>query len=132
MNEFSYIKFKDPKSEPIAESSRFENAVVKILSTILPNANPDFDKLIDQVDYWLVEYNRTENAAWREIGFDKYDHSIVAMPSGKNYGYWTDNHLTLDDFDAFVVTAITQDEFKNEWTEFEKRKEKQLVPTIKP
>ena len=124
MDEFNYIKFKYPKSEPVAESSRFENAVVKILSTILPKANPDFDKLIDKVDYWLVEYNRTENAAWREIGFDKNDHSIVAMPLGKNYGYWTDNNLTFDDFETFGVTAITKDKFENEWTEFEKRKEK--------
>jgi len=124
MNEFNYIKFKVPKSEPVAESSQFENVVVKILSTILPKANPDFDKLIDQVDYWFVEYNQTENAAWREIGFDKNGHSIVAMPLGKNYGYWTDNNLTLDDFEAFGVTAIAQDQFENEWTEFEKRKEK--------
>ena len=124
MDEFIYIKFKGPKSEPVAESNRIENAVVKILSTILPKANPDFDKLIDQVDYWLVEYNRTENAALREIGFDKNGHSIVAMPLGKNYGYWTDNNLTLVDFEAFGVTAIAQDEFENEWTEFEKRKEK--------
>tara|TARA_R110001592_G_scaffold9723_2_gene51440 strand:+ start:2491 stop:2814 length:324 start_codon:yes stop_codon:yes gene_type:complete len=107
MEEFNYIKFKHPKSEPVTESSRFENAVVEILSTILPKANPDFDKLIDQVDYWLVEYNRTENAVWREIGFDKNDQSIVAMPLGKNYGYWTDNNLTLDDFEAFGVTAIS-------------------------
>ena len=124
MNRFKYIKFKDSKSESVAESSRFENAVVKILSTILPKANPDFDKLIDQVDYWLIEYNRTENKPWREIGFDKNDHSIVAMPFGKNYGYLTDNQLTLDDFEVFGVTEIAKEEFENEWIEFEKRREK--------
>ncbi len=124
MSEFNYIKFKDPKSEPVSQPSRVKKTVVKILSTIIPKANPDFDKLIDQVEYWLIEYKRTENAVWREIGFDKNGHSIAAMPLGKNYGYWTDNNLTLDDFKAFGVTEIAQDEFENEWTEFEKRKEK--------
>ena len=124
MNEFKYIKFKAPKSEPVSEPSRVEKVVVKILSTILPKANPDFDKLIDQVEYWLIEYKRTEDAAWREIGFDKNAHSIVAMPLGKNYGNWTDNHLTLDDFETFGITAITQEDFENEWTEFEKKNKK--------
>jgi hypothetical protein len=121
LDKFKYIKFKDPKSESVSEPSRFEKAIFKILSTILPNANPDFENLIEQVDSWIVEYNLTENAAWREIGFNKNGHSIVAMPFGNNFGYWIDNHLKLEDFEAFGIIEISQDYFINEWTEFKRK-----------
>ncbi|MEO2070308.1 MAG: hypothetical protein ABGW99_03110 [Zunongwangia sp.] len=121
MDQFSYIKFKDPRSEPVSQSSRFEKAVVKILSTIFPKANPNFETLIKKVDSWLVEYNQIEKAVWREIGFDKNGCSIVAMPLRNNYGYWTDNNLTLDDFREFGITEVAKEYFENEWTEFKKK-----------
>ena len=123
MDEKVYIKFNDPKGEPSTPPGRLkrtiENPVVKILTTIIPKANPDFEHLLHKVDYWKIEYNKTENATWREIGFDKDGVSIVAMPLGDNYGFWTDNDLTLDDYESFDPTPITKDEFDNDWTNFE-------------
>ena len=124
MDEFVYIRFKKPKGVSPPQSGQLirtiENAVVKILSTIIPKANPDFEHLLEKVDYWKIEFNNDENVTWREIGFDKDGVSIVAMPLAKNYGYWTDNHLTLSDYENFDSTPLTVDEFKNDWTEFEK------------
>ena len=123
MNEKVYIKFGQPKGKSFPKPSKFqriiENAVTKILTAIIPKGNPDFEDLIREVDFWKVEYDMAENAAWREIGFDKNGNSIVAMPFEENYGYWTDNNLTLDDFERFDLMKIERAEFENDWTEFE-------------
>jgi hypothetical protein len=123
-----YIRFDDPKSDiELPSESLFtkaiKNVIVKILTTIIPKANPDFEDLLDNVDYWKIEFNKEENWTKREIGFDKKGNSIVAMPLGKNYGFWSDNHLTLDDYEHFNPTIITSEEFDNDWTEFEKKNE---------
>lgn len=124
MDDKVYIKLKNPKGEPSPPSGLLKrtivNAVVKIVTTIISKANPDFEHLLDKVDYWKIEFNKTENATWREIGFDKDGVSIVAMPLGDNYGFWTDNQLTLDDYESFDPKLITKDEFDNDWTVFEK------------
>jgi hypothetical protein len=128
MDDKVYIKFNDPKGEPSPQQGRLkrtiENAAVKILTTIIPKANPDFEHLLDKVDYWKIEFSKTQNATWREIGFAKDGVSIVAMPFEDNYGFWTDNQLTLDDYETFDPTLITKDEFDNDWTDFEKKNEK--------
>ena len=129
MDDKIYIKFADPKPEnpqppdgPVKKAVKY--AIIKILTTIIPKANPDFDHLLDTVDFWKIEFDKKENCTWREIGFDKDGVSIVAMPLGKNYGYWTDNHLTLEDYEHFNPAPITANEFDSDWTEFEKKNEK--------
>jgi hypothetical protein len=129
MNDNVYIRFDDPKPEkplpldgPVKKAVK--NAIIKMLTTIIPKANPGFEDLLDNVEYWKIEFNKEENWTWREIGFDKNGNSIVAMPLGNNYGYWSDSHLTLDDYEHFNPTTITADEFENDWTEFEKKNEK--------
>src|SRR5690606_18438876 len=97
-----------------------ESTVVKIISTIIPKANPDFEHLLHKVDYWEIEYNKKENTTWREIGFDKFGNPIAIMPFGDNYGFWTDNQLTLDDYQDFEPITITADEFEKNCTAFEK------------
>ncbi|MBC6993506.1 hypothetical protein QWY85_16235 [Neolewinella lacunae] len=128
MNDKVYIKIDAPKGKPSPPPERLkrtmENAVVKILTTIIPKANPDFEHLLDKVDHWKIEFDKTENAAWREIGFDKDGVSIVAMPLGDNYGFWTDNQLTMDDYENFDPKLITKEEFDSDWTDFEKKNQK--------
>jgi len=125
VNEKIHIKFGQPKGKSFPEPSRFqrvvENLVTKVLTAIIPKGNPDFDDLISEVDFWKVEYDKMENIASREIGFDKNGNSIVAMPMGENYGYWTDNNLTLDDFERFDSKRIELLEFENDWNEFENK-----------
>lgn len=126
MNDKLYIKFDNPKKESSPQTERLkkrvENIVTKVVSTIIPKANPDFEHLIEKVDYWKIEYNTKENATWREIGFDKNGNSILAMPFGNNYGFWVDNQLTLDDYQSFNPTLINADDFENDWIDFEKKK----------
>ncbi len=126
MDDKVYIKFKDPKGESSRPSGQLkgtvEKAMVKILTEIIPKANPDFEHRLEEVDSWKIEYNKTDNTTWREIGFDKDGNPIVAMPLGDNYGFWTDNQLTMDDYRNFDPTPITEDEFNYDWTEFQKKK----------
>ena len=124
MGDKIYLKFNDPTSEQeMSPDSPFKkaalNAIIRILEKVIPKANPDFENLIEKVYYWKIEYNLKEKHAWREIGFDKNEQAILAMPLGNNYGYWTDNQLTLDDYKNFNPTEVTQEEFDNDWAEFE-------------
>jgi hypothetical protein len=98
----------------------FEKSVNKVLKTILPNANPDFDDKIDDVDEWLVEINEETAMPEREIGINNNGQTIMVMPFGKNYGYWTDNNLKLDDFvELFKAKRIAGKEFNDRWDKFE-------------
>lgn len=43
----------------------------------------------------------------------------MIMPWNKNYGYWTDNNLKLDDFNnLFEVSPLDYEYFKLKWYEF--------------
>ena len=122
MDELTYLKFNSPKSKSTHKvnsiKGKIENAINKILSVIIPKANPDFDNAIANVDYWYIEFNKKENLTCREIGFNENRLSIVAMPLGNNYGYWTDNQLILEEYENFEVTSITTAEFEEKWNEF--------------
>jgi hypothetical protein len=74
-----------------------ENSMIKVLTTIIPKANPDFEKEIDNVHEWLIEFNKDTEVPQREIGVDNNGRMIMIMPFRKNYGYWTDNDLNLAD-----------------------------------
>lgn len=101
----------------------FEKSAIKVLTTILPKANPDFEDKIDDVDEWLVEINEETATLEREIGIDNRGQTIMIMPFGKNYGYWTDNNLKLDDFvEIFKATRFADKEFNDRWDKFEKGK----------
>ncbi|WP_297694691.1 hypothetical protein [uncultured Eudoraea sp.] len=110
MSEKVYIKFELPKGKSFPEPSKLqkviENAVSKILTAVIPKGNPDFDDIIQEVDFWKIEYDMAEQVVWREIGFDKNGNSIVAMPFEENYGFWADNNLTLEDFERFDFKKI--------------------------
>lgn len=123
MNSFTYIQFEAPKSEvaqkePNKFKSWVENAVVKTITTFIPKANPDFDHLIDEVTYWLVELNK-DGIPEREIGLSSTGKPLMIMPWNNNYGYWTDNNLKLEDFNnLFEITRLDYESFKLNWYEF--------------
>jgi len=117
-----YLKFIDPVNN-LETSARgpkgiFGQIVIKILTTILPNANPDYEDLIDDVHSWKLEFDIEHNATWREIGFDKSGKPIIAMPTGRNRGYWTDNNMKLKDYEQFNPSPISDEEFEKDWNEF--------------
>jgi hypothetical protein len=122
----TYIQFEAPKrdgqraKEGLIKRS-LKRALVNILTTITPKANPDFEDKIDEVQYWLVECDNESGMPEREIGLDKEGRVILKMPFKDNYGYWTDNNLLLNDFkEHFVVSEISKDSFEQSWELFDK------------
>ncbi len=122
----TYIQFKVPKSKHNSQPDgvvkrNIKKAIIGIVSSIIPKANPDFDHKIDFVEDWLVELDNETGIPEREIGMDKDGRIIVKMPFKKNYGYWTDNNLLLDDFkESFSTSEISRDSFENYWSLFGK------------
>ena len=94
----TYIKFLNNK-KPIdkeRDSFFFNRIVYPILSFILPKANPDFDHLYEKVHLWYLEYDDLNKYTCREIGIDDNNTVIVKAPYKNNFGYWTDNDMTLE------------------------------------
>jgi hypothetical protein len=123
-----YIKFKIPENTTETEK---ENVIVTfffvalgfILKLIIPKGNPDFDKQIDNVEYWLLECEIESGIPEREIGIDKNGNVIVKMPFKDNYGYWTDNSLKFNDFiEEFKATEIEKREFEINWKNLKETK----------
>ena len=122
----TYIQFEAPKSESLKAKdglikSSLKKVLVGILTTIIPKANPDFEDKIDEVEYWVVECDNESGIPQREIGLDKEGRVILKMPYERNYGYWTDNNLLLNDFkEHFATSEISKEIFEWKWEMFDK------------
>ena len=122
MTDFYYIKFKDITS---AKADRKKNnladRIVKTLLFFIPEANPEYNELIEDVAEWQIEIDPSNNLPTREIGKDFNDEVILIMPYRDNYGYWTDNNITLDYFkNHFEATNLDKEEFDRNWDAFSK------------
>ena len=120
----TYIQFETSKNEFQSSPDGFlkrslKKAIIGVLTTVIPKANPDFDKEIDNVKSWIVEIETETGIPQREIGLDDGGKTIMKMPYKDNYGYWTDNNLLLDDFKKhFQVRAIEKTNFETKWEMF--------------
>lgn len=88
-------------------SNRFKELLYNILASIIPRANPDFEKIYIFVVYWWLELNDA-GVPQREIGFDQSKTPIVFGPIGENMGLLTDSNLVLSE-------AENQNEIANEF-----------------
>lgn len=80
------------------------------------SANPDFDDKLKYVAQWYLEYDDECDVSCREIGLDINKKVIVKMPDERNYGFWLDTNLTLEDFKAkYDIQMIQACEFNNLW-----------------
>jgi hypothetical protein len=117
-----WLRFNDPKTNIEPERKGLTDLLLagigNALTLIIPQQNPDFDRLIDNVAYWMIEYDKTGDETIRELGFDQHDNVILAMPLDRNYGYWTDNQLKLSDYDRFNPIPLTEKEFDTAWLKF--------------
>ncbi len=118
-----YLKFTDPSSEQKQTNSRIKKALqglfTKVLSTVIPKANPDFDGLIENVKEWLLEINVATDTVNREIGISESGQILMIMPMHDNYGYWSDNEIGLDYFkEHFKAIEIERKEFDDKWKDF--------------
>ncbi|HMC01613.1 MAG TPA: hypothetical protein VKN14_11315 [Flavobacteriaceae bacterium] len=124
MKKATYIQFENPKTGQDSKvdgitKRALKKAIIGVLSTIIPKANPDFDDKIDFVKNWLVELDIDTGIPEREIGLDKNGQVILKMPFENNYGYWTDNNLLLEDFKKlFFTSEISNVDFEKYWNSF--------------
>lgn len=92
--------------------------VLFFLKMFVPKANPDFDTLFKYVNTWFIEYDAGEQCVLREVGVDKYDKVIVKAPFKNNYGFWTDNNLTIKEFvTQFNIEYINKNDFEYVWNQ---------------
>ena len=111
-----YFQFRDPDFDK--DKSNKKSFLISLLYIILPKANPDFEKKIDLVCEWLIEYDDRENFVNREIGLDKDGNVIMKMPYKNNYGFWTDTNLKIEDFhERFNTISIVSELFYKKWDE---------------
>ena len=91
---------------------------MSLMRLILPVANPDFEKRIDLVRYWLLEFPYENLTPEREVGISGSGEVILKMPYKRNYGYWVDNNLRLIDFKSkFESADITKEYFEEKWND---------------
>jgi len=117
-----YIQFETPKCDKqTSKESLLKKTFVNILTKILPKANPDFEDKINEVKWWLVEFDRENGKPKREIGMDKEGRVILKMPFKDNYGFWIDSNLSLNDIKNFcIVSEISKKSFEYNWELFDK------------
>ena len=120
-----YIKFTAPDLRPgKTKRSWWQRFVETALSLFIPVGNPNFEKDIEDVTYWLIEFKDGNQYPEREIGLNIVQEPIMIMPWRKNYGYWIDNNLLLKDFKSvFNAIEITKEEFEKFWDQFEQLNE---------
>lgn len=124
-----YVKFKteDFVEKPENDQQRtwivrtLVNSISRIVQTIIPNANPDFDDKIDFVKEWILEVNEADDRPTREIGLDDTGKAIAIMPWMDNYGFWTDSNVTVSDI-LISGIAVTKSEFEQLWRDFQTKK----------
>ena len=122
-----YIKFKTDEivtnsGQPTGASwltKLVENSFTKILTKIIPKANPDFDGKIQDVRQWMLEVDDGEGTPAREIGLDDKGNVMMIMPWKDNYGFWTDSSVQVDDLaKSRDMTFGDKEEFERLWAEF--------------
>ena len=125
-----YIRFKTDKVVPDSEqqgSERWltrsiENILIKVTSSIVPKANPDFDGKIQDVRQWILEVDDDEGIPEREIGLDDKGNVMMIMPWKDNYGFWTDSNVHVDELaKSHEMQFLDRQEFENLWNDFEKK-----------
>jgi hypothetical protein len=101
------------RQEPgLRMEGRVKKMIRSFLESILPKANPDFEDRIPQVAFWLIEFPDEDSEPSREIGLDDNGQVILKTPDERNFGYWVDNDLTLNDFKRLFI-ALYEKWFEN-------------------
>ena len=116
-----YFKFIDPSykaQKGVERKKGISQALSCILSFLLPHANPDFEKRYDDVHTWYIEYDEEKNFTNREVATNENGEVIVKGPYRKNLGFWTNEDLTLEQYQQrFDVVTIPHELFTKLWEE---------------
>lgn len=107
---------------PFAKPGPFFAAMERLLRSVIPAANPDFERLYPDVAKWWVEIDDA-GVPQRELGFNEAGQAIVASPLGNNFGIFTDTSEPV--FDSDELSVVEHILFQAAWNEFEARWERQ-------
>ena len=88
--------------------------IVKPVLSLLPRANPDFERLYPNVVTWYLELNDNGKPT-REIGIDALAEIIVIGPWRNNRGLWTDSPVALDP-EQYV--SLARSDFERSWNKY--------------
>ena len=80
-------------------------------------SNPDYEKVFPELVEWLIEFD-DDKMPYREIGLNKAGAPILAGPNEKNYGFWLDTNMKLNDFENEI---IEKEYFEIKWKEFNEK-----------
>jgi hypothetical protein len=96
-----------------------EGLIFKLLRKFLPLANPDYERLYQNVVTWYLEIDENGKIT-REIGMDHQEETIVIGPWGRNRGLWPDSPVVLEPKD---YTSVGKTDFDEKWSKYiEKQK----------
>lgn len=88
----------------------------RVMFFIFGRTNPDYDRKIGVVNYWLLEFESKDSYPVREIGLSPQGEVIMKMPYKKNDGYWVDNDIDYPYFiEHFPNEEITGEYFESQW-----------------
>ena len=78
------------------------------------SSNPDYEKAFPNLVEWLIEFGEDQMPD-REIGLNSQGKPVLAGPNERNYGFWLDTKMKLNDFENEV---IEKEYFESKWNEF--------------
>jgi hypothetical protein len=81
-------------------------------------ANPDYKSKYHLVREWLIEFEEN-GMPWREIGLGEDEKPIIAGPDKRNYGFWLDSNMDINDFEK---NPVEEKYFEGKWNEFWKNR----------
>lgn len=114
-----YFKFYKKPIKGDGSLQKTKNGLLRRMIRKISNiflSNPDFEAKLQDVVQWYLEYDEKNNESLREIGLDSNNQIIVKMPDKRNYGFWNDTNLTIEDFEnRFGIHKVTEIEFNNLW-----------------
>ena len=91
--------------------------LVKLLTHLVPKANPTLEENLDYVKEWYIEYDDVEEYTNREVGVAENGMVVFKAPFEENLGYWCDNDMTMDDYRNLNIHAISKEAFEKLWNE---------------
>ena len=90
--------------------------IIKALLFLVPNANPDVERLYPLVKKWALELS-DDGSPQREIGLDNQGVALFRLPNDRNTGFWTD--MAHRQFERGDVQEISAGEFEQLWVSAE-------------
>lgn len=87
---------------------------LRLLTKIVPLANPDFHDHYHKVRKWWVEIDE-DGIPQRELGLSDEGNVVVAGPLNRNFGFWTDSDMK---FAAADYRDIPEQDFEAAWSIF--------------